>query len=420
MKKRKGIIVCLGLFTMATIIVLSNSLLMQSNNRKIASKPQTNGVQIIDTESLAFQESIEAAFKEEYGDNYKEILDKNIKSSSLATKIDLKFMNQKTGEINYPSDFGGQYINDDNELVVQIVKNINSKKSIKSITSAISDKIKYEYVSNSHEELEKINDIIINYFIKKTAINKGLVANYVDVINNIVVVELENNTKEEQDWFKSSVINSPLIKFVKGEHTSLTGAHNAGGSANDYCSIGYRVKYNGVAGFVSAAHCYDDGDELPGLGVVQFGVSEWENGIDAVFIQNSSGNYVTNNIEWGTYPTTKISTNTNLYNALVVGGSVAKSGRATHATSGKIKSLNYSATDKYGNYHAKFVETTAMCDNGDSGGLVYQPSGSSAIGGTVLGIMHSKKCLSKECKEQGPAIFGRSDWADNALGVSRY
>lgn len=38
----------------------------------------------------------------------------------------------------------------------------------------------------------------------------------IDEENKKVIIELVNNTKEEQDWFKKNITDSPHIKFKQG------------------------------------------------------------------------------------------------------------------------------------------------------------------------------------------------------------
>lgn len=187
------------------------------------------------------------------------------------------------------------------------------------------------------------------------------------------------------------------------------------------CSMGYRAKYNGIVGFVTAAPCIDDGEIIKGYGEAKFGVADLRGIIAAAFIESTAGNSITNNLQWGTHPTTKLSTSTNLYQALVVGALVAKSGGTTYATSGRITSINFSSTDnKTGMYEAKFIRATAKVNHGDSKGVVYKLSSTSAQGGIVLGIIHFKVCTNDECNDSGDVTFSRVDWIDKELGLTRY
>ena len=57
-------------------------------------------------------------------------------------------------------------------------------------------------------ELNDINNKISEYFSIENNQYSNLSAHYVDFAKGKVIVELANNTKEEQKWFKKEVVNS--------------------------------------------------------------------------------------------------------------------------------------------------------------------------------------------------------------------
>ena len=68
----------------------------------------------------------------------------------------------------------------------------------------------------SIKELNKINDKITEFYINNNDKAGNLGSHYVDEENKVVVVELINNTKEEQEKFRKEIIDSEYIKFVQG------------------------------------------------------------------------------------------------------------------------------------------------------------------------------------------------------------
>ena len=68
----------------------------------------------------------------------------------------------------------------------------------------------------SIKELNKINDKITEFYINNNDKAGNLGSHYVDEENMVVVVELINNTQEEQEKFREEVIDSEYIKFVQG------------------------------------------------------------------------------------------------------------------------------------------------------------------------------------------------------------
>ncbi len=408
LKKKNLVYIFMIAFVFALVLISNSHIFKENSNVQLS---------YVDIESSETKALVAESFKNTYGSEYKTILSNNEKANLIANQIALTYYDQNSNEVKYPNSFGGQYINDNNELVIQIVKDAK-EKSILDTTKKYDENIVYEYVNNSYEELNKVNDAIIAYFTQKDVDTKSLSANYVDTKNNIVVVELKNNTLEEQEWFKSNVIDSPLIRFVKNEqNVTLTSTYNAGGNINNICSIGFRARMNGVDGFMTAAHCFVRNENVIGFGVVTERIRDDANGIDGEFIALSSGNTVTNNLQYPVYPSSVLSTLTSTFHVNVEGGLIAKEGFATQLTKGVISNTNYSYTDKQGNYFAKFILTNVLCNNGDSGGVVFQIN---SLGNTVAGIVHAKICTDTDCKEPGPMIYSNVMFLDSNFNLTRY
>lgn len=74
-------------------------------------------------------------------------------------------------------------------------------------------------LKNKKTELDKINNKIIEYFsTDNVPLKDNIGFNYVDMTNNIVIVGLKDNGKEQQEKFKELVVDSKYIKFVQGEN----------------------------------------------------------------------------------------------------------------------------------------------------------------------------------------------------------
>lgn len=69
--------------------------------------------------------------------------------------------------------------------------------------------------NSKKEDLESVNNKIIEYFQTNDYANYSF--NYVDEDNKVVVVGLLDNSEKEQAKFKETIVDSKLIKFVKGE-----------------------------------------------------------------------------------------------------------------------------------------------------------------------------------------------------------
>jgi hypothetical protein len=67
------------------------------------------------------------------------------------------------------------------------------------------------------DQLNDVNNEIIKYFSSNNVEYGNWSFNYVDEENNVVIVGLFDNSKEQQKLFKEKVVNSNLIKFIHGE-----------------------------------------------------------------------------------------------------------------------------------------------------------------------------------------------------------
>ena len=337
------------------------------------------------------QLAIANELNETYGENYLEVISKNIESSSNAKKINDLILASNARSSSYPSYYGGQYINDNQELVLQITENEKDFKnnSIYQKINEINNDIVYETIEYSYNELEEVYNSITTKLDEEVYL--GWYGYYIDVMNNRVVVELENLDKIND--FKKNIINSEIIHFVEGKKPLATATYNIGSPlkdslGNNFCSMGFRAKYNGNAGIVTAGHCVVANQVLP-FGNVQ--VRKFSGSVDAAFIKSS--HTLTNNLNYQTYPNTTITTNTTMP-YLVAGSLLGKVGYKSGAVTGSLISLSYTTTYNYKNSsgNTSSVRLTdlgyADLDNrqGDSGGGVFTYSTSSNSSASLVGI----------------------------------
>lgn len=323
----------------------------------------------------------------EYGENYQEVLIKNQKAVETANKIDKLFSDSKS-IINYPSYLGGLYIDEEDNLVIEIVeRNIPTKKSkeyntFKKIVEDYSVDNKIKYVDYSYAELESTHDVILGYMLSDN--NSYLTGLYIDVPNNKIVVELRTNTSEEVKKFKENVIDSPFI--VYNEERKFTNIVNPGGSLTSTnlgssCSWGYRAQTSsGQKGMVTAAHCFSGiGDYANGVGIV----SKWKNSgnTDAAWVVTTSG---TNNLN-SPPPFSSVTTiSTSVISSFYSGQKIAKLGITTGYTIGSVTNPSYTGT--FGTTFTDLVLASMAVNSGDSGGIVMEQTASLGSGFKTAGI----------------------------------
>lgn len=329
---------------------------------------------------------------------------------------------------SYPSYYGGAYISDDStHVVLQIVKEnipLTTSKAeyakFRQITS-IDNNLEIKYVNNSYKKLNEINDKLVEYFSSEKADISNLGSHYVDAFKNVVVVELLNNQKTKVNKLKNAVfadnpymtktLDSNVIVFTNGkEQINNAKTLKAGqeiSTSDGLCSMGYRVKIGGKAGYITAGHCFSrTGQTSTGGKVTKYKES---GKVDAAFVQTTSSYSPSNSLYYTNGSITTL--NNTLCPFLRINQVIAKAGRTTGYTIGKIKNLNYSA--KYdGIYFTGLIAADYQSKGGDSGGPVFVPSNTGGGGAPLAGI-------NKGSSSYGTA-FVNADEIYLAFGYKRY
>lgn len=343
-------------------------------------------------------------------DNYLNYLKRNERMIELSSKVEQEMLKYND---KYPSYYGGMYIEDNaTNLVLQIVeKNIPNELSDEFLIYEkiinMDSAIKIEYVKNSYTELqnvyEQINDYYkaVDYVVAKAKF-KEYTAHYVDIKNNSVVVSVHdskvkmkdiNNEMEKtrlSEKFKNEVINSNILDFQIGQQMVSEATPIKAGQGisvpGGTCSMGYRVKIGGKAGYITAGHCFS------GIGQSATGgtVTKYKRGgkVDAAFVQTTSSFEPLNTLAHPKNGITRL--NNTMCPTLRVGGAIAHDGITSGYQSGTIKSLSYSATDD-GISYTNLIAVDYVSDGGDSGGSVFVPSsnGEGLVAGIHMGSIDS-------------------------------
>ncbi len=363
-------------------------------------------------------------------DDYMNYIKRNESMLELSNKVEQEMLKYNK---EYPSYYGGMYIGDTaTNLVLQIVKkNIpdtqsNDFSSYEKIIK-MSDAITIEYVDNSYTELKNVYEQINNYYkavdykVAKAEFNEYS-AHYVDVKSNSVVVSVyDNNAKAKSvdsemtkqslaTKFKKEVLNTNIIKFENGQKLENEANQIKAGQGisvpGGTCSMGYRVKIGGKAGYITAAHCFSKNGQSATGGTVK----KWQEGgkVDAAFVQTTSSYEPLNTLANPKYGITKL--NNTMCPFLRVGSAIAHDGVTSGYQSGTIKSLNYSGNFD-GIAFTNLITADYVSAGGDSGGPVFVPSSNGE--GLVAGI--HKGSVNSNTK-----VFVNADNIYAAFGYSRY
>ena len=359
-----------------------------------------------------FNAEYEKTLIAEYGENYKDIFARNTQAAENAQKIVKFFPTSKSGEVTFPEYIGGLYINNNENLVIQVIKNAiptskNEKFSIYNDIISLDKTAKIEYVESSYAELNALNKKITEYFLENVK-KSNISAVYIDVIENTVVVELEKCDNEEIKSFKKSLIDSPLITFQKATKGIVkTATYNAGAALNAGAggTIGYRAKLGSTNGFVTAGHAVMyNGNTLGSYGTVK----KWQDSgkVDAAWVQST--HTFTNNLASQTYPTVTLNT-LDQSSYATVGLLVGKVGNSTKGQTGRVQNTSWSGTIGTTAY-TQLIETNIYNNCGDSGG----PAFTMVSPATVLGISTAGYCPGNK------AFIVRADNIKAAFGITRY
>lgn len=343
----------------------------------------------------AFTTTIVYAANNNYDEQYYEL---NYKRSVTASSIDSKI--KEYYKDSYPSYYGGIYLKgEERNIVIQIIKNeLPSKKSddYKFYNEIINtdSSIIIEEVDNSLNELSETNEQLTKIFSSNRKLYNYVTSNYVDVMNNSVTIELLEGYKKYSNNIDILVKNSNILLYNETKEKNNTQATiKSGGkiylypnNTASYCSMGFRVNYNGTVGYLTAGHCVQSLSSIPSgtVGPKQFANNQ---NYDYAFIYPGSGYTTSNNL---------VSNKTNYsYLAVVyycpgfvVGTSIAKDGAKSGYTTGTITSLNtsvyYSNENKtiYG-----LVKSSLHSEGGDSGSPVFMPRTNANGGSIAIGVL---------------------------------
>lgn len=147
-----------------------------------------------------------------------ELLNKVTVADTNMHKYLNSFKHPDTNTIDYPDYFGGAYINNQYDLVFNIVGDTSKYK--KDIIQRIGNdnfhlkKCRYSY-KHLIEANDSINQFIQNHKNTSTTKNIGFYNSAISIEQNVVIVQLIDNSPDKIDLFEASIYKSPTIIFMK-------------------------------------------------------------------------------------------------------------------------------------------------------------------------------------------------------------
>ncbi len=278
---------------------------------------------------------------------------------------------------DYPSYYGGNYINSDGKLVVLLAENVLENKNAIINILGNSDII-FEECNYSFSDLTNIKEYILNKHHDFVFSNVRML--YIDEKENEIVVGLKDCSPTMIDTFRKLVSDSPVIRFIEVSSIVFDSSIVAGDSIVRYrngslvgASVGYRAKdASGKNGIVTAGHFIGVGDTFMDkktratIGICR--QSENQQGqLDAAFCEITNTDFIPSNEIAGSggqllstvvsQPGTTTTINKYGYVTKRTSGTVVN-----HSVDIIINNVTLMRDVILANYHA---------DEGDSGGIVY-------------------------------------------------
>lgn len=226
----------------------------------------------------------------------------NIAYNNMLNAFNSKVSRSFNEEQMYPDYYGGAYINDKGQLVVNVYgkeRSINIENDLKKI--AKDENIITVQCDYSYNYLKSLMGAIRKYKKQNpnSPLTKGFRVTALKEIENRIYVYLSDESLFQN--FKSEISDSPAICLFKADYSEKQAANNLNPGSGIYYqdsegthigSMGYRAKRNGVKGIVTAGHvARTKGIELYASfdGVSKyFGTSEYSvfsGAVDACFIK---------------------------------------------------------------------------------------------------------------------------------------
>jgi hypothetical protein len=188
----------------------------------------------------------------------------NIAYNNMLNAFNGKTSRSSNGEQTYPDYYGGAYINDKGQLVVNVYgkeKNSTVENSLKEI--AKDENIITVQCDYSYNYLKSLMTTIRTYKKQNpnSPLTKGFRVTALKEIENRIYVFLSDESLFQD--FKSEISDSPAICLFKADYSEKQAANNLNPGSGIYFqdsegthtgSMGYRAKRNGVTGVVTAGH----------------------------------------------------------------------------------------------------------------------------------------------------------------------
>ena len=290
-------------------------------------------------------------------------------------------------DAEYPVNYGGAYINENKDLVIQLT---NIDADTQAYYSKIIDleNVKFEKVDQSVYELREIKDRILKEV--KIGEGNGIAGIVIATKDNAVAVYTVVNDADASTYTVTNEVRkvagiSDDVKYVPAAgYDSMCATVQPGTEINGLGtsrSIGFWAKdSNGNLGIVTAPHSTITVGTTMSIGGTTFGIAQTpanSGTVDAVFVKRTNTSFLPSRYISGL----NCSIKSQSYITLPVGASTRSKGMTSGCQYGTVVDINYTTT--YG--ISDTILTTAPSQSGDSGGIVINDGELDCLVGIITG-----------------------------------
>lgn len=328
--------------------------------------------------------------------------DENIYYNDLAGSVDQYLKDKIKGD--YLDVISGITINREKKGInVYYTNDSIINNNIKDEVKLLFGSVYFNKVRYSYNYINNMKNIIHDELSK----NALYVGSYYNIENNSITIEVNNIKEFNSNLLKNYNVNYSIVENNMLDYaTFIHPGQKLMTKYIGYCTAGFRTKYNGEVGYVTAGHCTSGLNTINPQGIVKLYNNSGNS--DYAFVKTNSSFSITNNLKYTNGTVSKLAVNNYCPN-IYVNASVAKSGYATLYTTGTIYTTTYSVVldgISYNNLVCAWMNSS----NGDSGAPVFLPQSS---GGVIVGILkggnsdHTSTCFTNINNINQSLISGR-------------
>jgi len=322
------------------------------------------------------------------------------RKSSEAYENIVNSFTRSAGDVKYPDNYGGAYLNEEGKLVV-LIATPDKSSGFKTATQEFRElavvkgdgDILFQEANYSYAYLTELMNKLNELFLKNGS-NPDSIWSQVKGFallddKNVISVDIIDLDKAKIERFNAEVSDSYAIRLGSVSKFNVAEKNLKAGQLVSCGSIGYSAVMGNQTGFVTAGHAtfknqlINDGTTSPNAGIIgEVTNTRFNYVLDAAFVRTDHKGCAMLNTTVANRTITAINTDP------VVGAIVYKEGKSTGLTMGYISSTNASASytsSGISNNRTGLIKADYLSKNGDSGGILYDVN-NRCLGIHIVGV----------------------------------